>query len=322
MIVAEYFKVPNKILINSVGNTINHKNSQGNYINDFNKFGKERLNKRNAMLLLLALYGLRPDKNGLVVNVDLEKIADFLHLKKRTVRENLERLAHRDYIAYTKSYVDLHLFNVIIKDYSHMWEPASKGGRGYITASRKMLEEMTNLKSTDEIRLLLRTSYELSTDNPLGEKTENLPLNEIKQWFKNRQSKNSVRNLFRSLEQFVDVTSDKYFVTFKQKSPFSNGQYSQDRKHFSSKIREFFEECAVGYDGDKRLKPTYHTDKKFINDVANIALSYGIDMVLEACRIFNIQYIKEELTFGVGNAAALIRTMTESVHRAFSYTTE
>ncbi len=124
------------------------------YHNEANQFGYQPRLKTNAIKLFIAYHFLEVNSFGFVRNVNLKEIAKLLNCNIKTIRNNNDILRQYGYISFNT--VDTHIINVLLMDYENYFKPASEGGRGYITMSDAIFNDMRCIDSLNVLRLTLR----------------------------------------------------------------------------------------------------------------------------------------------------------------------
>lgn len=115
------------------------------YINEKNMFGYQPTLKSNAIKLLLAYHFMMPDCHGIINDVSLKGLAELLGCAKATVLASNKMLADYGYCCFCNSGAyDGHI-NVILNDCKNYYKTAEEGGRGYITMSLELFEEILKI---------------------------------------------------------------------------------------------------------------------------------------------------------------------------------
>lgn len=142
------------------------------YVNERNKYltpkdrqqevtlGKPLVLGKNALKLYLHIHFLNADKSGIVRNISFSKLSKILNCDIRTIKTNMQLLMDYGYILYTKSSSYRGRYTIVILGYKDYYLTASQGGRGYFSMSKDILDAITNITDTTELRITLRTIVE------------------------------------------------------------------------------------------------------------------------------------------------------------------
>lgn len=138
------------------------------YHNEANQYGYQPRLKTIAIKLFIAYHFLDVNAFGFIRNVDLKELAKLLNCNIKTIHNNNELLRQYGYIAYSK--LDTHVINVLLTDYENYFKPAAEGGRGYITLSDAIFNDIKLIDSLNVLRLTLRglMDYESSSYSSSG----------------------------------------------------------------------------------------------------------------------------------------------------------
>lgn len=133
------------------------------YINEKNRYGYQPRLKSNAIKLLLCYHFLQPDANGLIKDVNLKDLAQLINCDIKTIQNNNAILSEYGYCYFSNSgWYDNHI-NVLLPEYKKYHLSANEGGRGYMTFSKEMFEELLNVTDLNQTRLIIKGLLE--TDN-------------------------------------------------------------------------------------------------------------------------------------------------------------
>lgn len=140
------------------------------YINEKNKYGYAPRLKANALKLLLVYHFLSPDNMGIIQSVSVHELAEYIGCSVRTICNANAKLQKFDYISFSHAGSDDQI-NVMLNGYKDYSLPANKGGRGYATFNKEIMDQVIHISSLTKLRICLRTALDGDVLRGSGEMT-------------------------------------------------------------------------------------------------------------------------------------------------------
>ncbi len=297
------------------------------YYNEKNKYGYKPRLKSNAIKLFILLHFYNPNKFGIINNLSLEDLVQYLHCNIKTIINNLDILTMYGYLSYSKK--DAHTISVCLNDYESYYLPANKGGRGFIIISLELFTRLIKINNIVSLRIHLRQLAEfdtlsIKTDYSVIYKSFKELKRTLPEYCKPKIIKNSVKNFNDIFNISFTDTSIRFEIhqTFncklqKQKcfdnylnmlndfiKSFNNTVYNKNSIIISSddtNYNYFFEDSE-----EFLFKPLKFKDYE-LEDLAQLSMQYSFDNVLYALSyVYNKYYIKERT---INNLGGLVRTI-------------
>lgn len=301
------------------------------YHNEKNKFGYKPTLKNNALKMLLLLHFFHPDRFGIIKNIDIHNIAKILSCTERTIFNNLTILQEYNYISYCK--IDTYTINLCLNDYDKYYLPAQKGGRGFIVMSKELLVQLIEVNNLISLRIHLRELIELDNLNAKGPFTAiSKSISDIKKLLPDYCKPCIIKGSIKNTNNIFDITISESSIRFEIKEQFNSklqkeNCFNEYCKIFNDFIYEFNNAVSLintnnsydlkfklFFDTNTLYKPDEYTMINIkdyeIEDMAQLAIQYSFDLVLEAYRIIYITYILEDKK--VNNLGGLLRTIVQS----------
>lgn len=269
------------------------------YINEANEFKigvKERLSKIQVKQMILYHF-LGVDKNGIVKNIDEKSVANYLGCDIKTVRNNNERLIELNYIIFSR--IDRFTINVILVDYKSYHLPSSRGGRGYITMSKELLDELLIIDNVNTLRLEIRNLIKFDDMN-----IDNINITSSKYTYKQiSRFLPSYINYISLIKDLLKDSSDLFHVDiqddgieFKLKDKY-NSKITKDnlKNQIYSNIFDFCIDNGFLF-SDKELE-----------DLLQMGMQYSCQAVIGAVEYIDKNYYLRGKD--VNNVCGLVRTI-------------
>lgn len=307
------------------------------YHNEKNKYGYKPRLKTNAIKLLLLLHFYHPDKFGIIKDLDQRDLAAQLKCDTKTVRNNLEILKQYSYISYSR--IDTYEFNLCLNDYEKYYLPANKGGRGFFVLSQNLLEELLNIRTLLSLRIHLRELMDLDNLNAKGPFTAiSKTYRELKRSLPDYCKPGIIRDAIHSSSRIFKIDFKDHSIRFEINDLFdakkrkdecyqnyiqSFENFMQDFNHTAAYInvnnseptdyQTFFpDQSSIAGDHYKMIVLRDYE----IQDLAQLALQYSYDLVIEALSSIYKSYIL--LDKKILNLGGLIRTaITTNLNHSF-----
>ena len=133
------------------------------YVNEKAKYGTKKPMYANAIKVFLNLLFMHPDKKGNIPDVHIDELAETIGISKRTTINALKELQNAAYIKTSNTINGKR--NITILGWEYTTCTADKGGTGYITISKQLMEELNNIEHVNTLRSTLRAYTELDKGN-------------------------------------------------------------------------------------------------------------------------------------------------------------
>ena len=304
------------------------------YINEKNKYGYAKKLGTNSIKLFLSYHTLHPDKNGIIMDVDLKEQAALLNVNIKTIKSCNSVLQEYGYISYAKT--DTNTINVMLPEYSDYYKPATEGGRGFFVMSKELFYELLKIESLVMLRISIRQLLELDNLSIKGsfnviEKTyRDLRLG-LPQYCKpnvirmiTKKNKNDIFNI-QINETSLRFVANDIFNAKKHKSD----QEQQYIQMFTEFIKDFNTQVASinsnSYSLDDFTYKEFIPEEKIdtyvsigfkeleIIDIAQLSMQYSFDKVIEAFSMVYKDYkLKDK---HINNIGGLLRTIIISSYK-------
>ena len=123
--------------------------------------------KTNAIKLLLVLHMMHPNRWGHIMKLPVNKVKQILGCDRKTVCANLEKLKHYGYVDYVNNHG---LLNVVLNGYENYFKTAREGGRGFLTLSSALVEELLDIRELTTMRIFLQQLVEADDHGQVEQK--------------------------------------------------------------------------------------------------------------------------------------------------------
>lgn len=310
------------------------------YINEKNKYGYQPTLKSNAIKLLLLYHFLQPDSLGFIKNVNIKELAEKLGCTSATIHYSNQVLAQYGYCYISESGLYDNHINILLPEYKNYHKTANEGGRGYITMSSVMMQDLLGIEKLNTLRLNLKGILEI--DNASFGDTQNPYVSSATPSYKKLQGflpdycKRNV--IVKALEQNDSIFNFTYYdkaVNFEIKLKYSQKnlreamteEAAEEIKIFVSCLNDVLNEAGPCYihginPRTDELLSMFHI-KSFYSylplelsdgdykDLASMSVQYSSELVHNAISIAYNQYIirgKKIKQFG-----ALIRSIIRNM---------
>ncbi|MDO4619489.1 MAG: hypothetical protein Q4B09_02605 [Lachnospiraceae bacterium] len=285
------------------------------YVNERARYGERRTLNRNALLLFLSLHFMNPDENGLVRMVDAEEAAEMLGCHVRTVINNLRLLEEAGYIACRKLPI-VHYYDIFISEYSTYFKQASADGRGYLTMSQGMLQEIISQTSLNAVRLVIRSVLSSEEDMRRKGSLSEKSYQEIKLDLPDYCTRKQIREITDrdSFRRLFHVTQKKRTASIILKEEFEQSTVREllredARAAILKKLSSLQETAAVDAQQGESTAVLSLTEKE-LTDISAIALKYPIACITRALEQIYTRYVRHHLD--IRNIGALVRTFARA----------
>lgn len=306
------------------------------YNNESNRYGYQPRLKTYAIKLFIAYHFMdKIDDFGLIRNVRVDELADILGCSVKTIHNNNELLSRYGYIAYSK--IDSNTINVLLPEYENYYKPASAGGRGYITLSDAIFQELKNIDSLNVLRLTMRGLLEYETSGA-GSSGMEKSYKELRRMLPAYCKRGIIQDASKKLSLFIADVKDtvinfvikpeynaKYIkkqqltlykkeimdfsIDFtKEVSLINSGKYDAA----SSKYAGFFEDTYIASDGYTKWAIT----PEQAEDLASLCIQFSYDIVIKALQSIYKTY--RSVKAPIKNIGGLARRLITSESAAFS----
>lgn len=301
------------------------------YFNEKNKYGYKPRLKNNAIKLLLLLHFNHPDRFGILKNLDVRNLANFIGCSERTIFNNLNTLQEYSYISFCK--LDTYTINLCLCDYDTYYLPAKKGGRGFIVISKELLEQIIKLDNLVSLRIHLRELIELDTLNAKGPFTAiSKTITDIKRLLPEYCKPCIIKKSIKNSNTIFDITVKDNDILFEIKEKFNCklqkdcclNEYTNSFNDFIKRFNNAVSLININFAYDTSFKMFFDVKpdckieqfelikiKDFeIDDMALLAMQYSYDIVIDAyCTIYKSYILKNKI---IKNLGGLIRTVIKA----------
>lgn len=301
------------------------------YFNEKNKYGYKPRLKNNAIKLLLLLHFNTPDSFGILRNIDIRNLANFIGCSYRTIFNNLNTLQEYKYISFCK--LDTYTINLCLCDYDTYYLPAQKGGRGFIVMSKELLQQLINLDNLVSLRIHLRELIELDTVNTKDSITTiSKKITDIKRLLPEYCKPCIIKNSIKNSSSIFNITIQENDISFEIKDKFNCKLqkqlcFNEYINKFDNFVKEFNNAVSAininsAYDPSFSIFFNIKPSDKFkdyelikfkdyeIEDLALLAVQYSYDIIIDAYSTVYQSYILEHRE--IKNLGGLVRTLVRA----------
>lgn len=308
------------------------------YSNEKNRYGYQPRLKSNAIKLLLCYHFLQPDTNGLIQDISLKDLAKLLNCDIKTIQNNNAILSEYGYCYFSNSgWYDNHI-NILLPEYKSYHKTASEGGRGYMTFSAKILEELLNITDLNQIRLIIKGLLETDNQAISGKDPQaKVSYAYLKGFMPDYCKRGIIQQALSKLTNnpILQISTDSEHVEFKLDPAYDGKKLRkqlQEEKYkemedYISSLNDFFEAAGSALPPDKEnidialstmyiaTAATYELiflQKKDYQDLSGLCVQYSASATKHAVASIYNQYIncsgKRE---AIRNFGGLVRTTIE-----------
>ena len=300
------------------------------YHNEKNRYGYRPMLKSNALKLFLSLHFFHPDRFGIIKNVDIKELAGLLNCNVKTIWNNLDVLSNYTYISYSK--IDTYKVTLILNDYENYYLPAHKNGRGFLVLSYDLLEKIISIDSLVTLRIYLRELINLDNSNLKGQASvDHISIKDIRHTLPEYCKPCIIRKAIEtSSTDIFSVSLNDNIVRFEIAERYmAKNQKNVLLQENITKLHNFVLEfnSIIPEINASRLQPVKYSNfipdevnmthfkllsikKDDLNDLANIAVHYSYDLMMQALSSVYKQYIL--LDKPIKNLPGLISSIVNS----------
>lgn len=309
-----------------------HYEQKVTYINEKNKYGYQPRLKTNAIKLLFCYHFLQPDARGLIQDVSLKELSILLNCDIKTIHNNNALLEKYGYCYISASgWYDNHI-NVLLPEYKSYHKTAAEGGRGYMTFSRDLFEQLLKVTSLNQIRLTVKGLLETDNYSVTNQKpTVKLSYTYLRGFMPGYCKPGIIRQALNALNHnLLNVEANNDFVEFTL-SPNYNGKLLrkqqqeekyQEMEEYIGTLNDLFEDAKTTIPSEKESldialsmlniahSNTYEPlilKKNDYQDLAGLCVQYSAAEVKHAISIIYNKYInggnKKETVYNFGGLA-------------------
>lgn len=304
-----------------------------NYVNEKNKYGYQPTLKCYSIKLLILYHFLQPDGNGFIKNANIKELAQTLGCTTATIHASNDALAEYGY-CYISALYNNH-FNVYLPEYKDYHKTAAEGGRGYITMSSDMLQDLIDIPALNTLRLNLKGILEVdnasySRANEDTYSTVTTSFLKLRGFLPTYCKNNVIRKALEQDNSIFDLEFQDAGVSFRIHDKYAQKKMRdamlEDTKSsiidYVENLNELFEAAdgASPFEKEqyKDILSTMHIEASdkypslSINltdyaDLASLALQYNLQMVLMAISHIYNKYVVTRKP--IENFGALTRTI-------------
>lgn len=287
------------------------------YINEKARYGNKPELKINALLLFMALHFLHPSTNGFV-QMDREEIKDLLPLSDRTIQNNLRTLEKHGYISHTKGRYPGHYF-IFISRYKEYFFKANRGGRGYITITRDIMQHLANMNDVNEIRLFLRLLIESVQHGRAFDGYVERTFSEFRYMIPGYNTKARIEEWLNSpvFQAYFYINVKKYSVVFRARTNCDpNKIVNEMRTDCEERVKKSVNNInKIEKDReDKGENPCYMvvTESEY-KDISKVSLKFPMEAIENAIRYIHDSYNRKFIK--IKNLPSLVRRCVEAISK-------
>ena len=305
------------------------------YINEKNRYGYQPTLKSNAIKLLLLYHFLQPDANGFVKNVSLKALAETIGCTVPTIVASNKILSDYSYCFVCNSGLAEKHINVYLPEYKNYHKTANEGGRGYITFSYEMMQEILHFKTLNTLRLNLKGILEVDQaslrDGNLAETSTDYK--KLRGFLPSYCKNNIIRNALLTDNSIFHCSFTETSVVFSIGSKFSQknlrNELLEETKtslvNYVSDLNDMFEVASSDTDVDQTIAidmiatqgirrnnyyPTLLLNGDDYSSLSSMSLQYNLNIVRSAIiEVYNSYILHEKPVLNFG---ALVRTVIRS----------
>lgn len=306
------------------------------YINEKNKYatkiGYSETLKSNGLKLLIVLHMMHPDRYGYIYNLSISELKDTLKCDRKTVISNLESLKNYDYIDYVKT-SHRGFINISLKGYDSYFKPAREGGRGYMTFSIKLVEELLKIKDLTTLRLFLHQLIDTDNHAETEQKVFKKTYHELRDCLPGYYKPNHIKKgLLGNIDNPIFKLNVGEAVTFILNSEYNAKQVKEqlirdsrrslkdyikqlNDKFDSINAKEALPEDLLPEDFWKDSKPEKYVDLTVkvndIEDLAKMCWQFSMYDIIDAINYIYMNYILAHRL--IENLPGLVRTIIPEI---------
>lgn len=274
------------------------------YINEKNRYGYAKRLKRQGILLYLLYHMASPDEFGIVSDIAIKDIARELGCSEKAVRYNNRLLEEYGYIKTSPSIIP-GAVHVLLPEYPSYFRKANEGGRGFITLSKDLFHSLKEIRSTNQLRIMLKVMLVTDGKNELHTSFQQ-SYADLRRFLPGYCKRNVIKKaLSGSPSPLMGISLETYTVRF-QLNPDHNAKKIKERLRIynegvirrevsaiSSTIRTALSQKTIPVFSDhffakmqREDAPDAYRELKIsdqeIKNMAQLSLEYSTDLVLHA----------------------------------------
>ena len=278
---------------------------------------EKQLLKSCSVRLFILIHFYANANTGITSPLDLEDLAQALDCNIKTVRSNILRLESCGFFDVSMDPVTEE-YTFTIHDYTKMYNPIGLGG-GYIQCTYDLLEQLLQIKSINELRVILMllceaitTELQSSAKLAVAKLTFKELLAGLPKYVKPGVVKQILENQVRQ-EAYSEIVSfttemDDVIRTF-------NTYLFEDKLRERMQYEEILKtEYGIAFDQTptldaEHLLPIYDFEETQYHDLTIMAQDYEIGTVLDALHLFYNRYILTKLYDAKKGPGSLVRSI-------------
>lgn len=299
------------------------------YINEKNRYRVDdalRL-KSNAIKLLLYFHFLNPDSNGIVKNINTKDLAEKLNINHKTVWNNINLLCDYGYICWCRSYKGL--INILIQGYK---EQKEKNGPGYIVVNDEWFRYILQCSDVNTLRIMIRETMNIDNQNKSGYffNTKETSYENMRRYLPAYCKRFIIKDVMERAGDIIAGVFDTFIkddvIRFTLKDSCSakkrrEAQLRENDKILRDFIKEYNENINLSLtdkvlderftylNDETKLVPSFLLSGTETANLAHLALSYGVDAVMNALIVVHRHYLSAGQE--VKNIGGLVRTIID-----------
>ena len=212
------------------------------YHNEKNRYGYQPRLKTNAIKLLIAYHFLEVDSIGFIQNVNLKEMATLLNVDIKTIHNNNELLKEYGYISYSKT--DVNMINLWLPEYENYFKTAKEGGRGFLTVSNTVFQEILKINSINEMRITLRQLMEFELLSNKKKDTVEKSYKELRRMLPDYCKRNVIQKASNKLRMFIVEVKDNLIKFIIKPEYDAKLQKEQQLEFYEKELTTFSREFA------------------------------------------------------------------------------
>ena len=286
---------------------------------------EKQLLKSCSVRLFILIHFYANANTGITSPLDLEDLAQALDCNIKTVRSNILRLESCGFFDVSMDLVTEE-YTFTIHDYTKMYNPIGLGG-GYIQCTYDLLEQLLQIKSINELRVILMLLCEaITTELQSSAKlaVAKLTFKELLAGLPKYVKPGVVKQILDHANSFKTIFKEEYtrkkrYIAAKLNDCF-NGATTKNQV-FEDKLRERMQyeeilktEYGIAFDQTptldaEHLLPIYDFEETQYHDLTIMAQDYEIGTVLDALHLFYNRYILTKLYDAKKGPGSLVRSI-------------
>ena len=283
---------------------------------------EKQLLKSCSVRLFILIHFYANANTGITSPLDLEDLAQALDCNIKTVRSNILRLESCGFFDVSMDPVTEE-YTFTIHDYTKMYNPIGLGG-GYIQCTYDLLEQLLQIKSINELRVILMLLCEaITTELQSSAKlaVAKLTFKELLAGLPKYVKPGVVKQILDHANSFKTICQEAYSEIVSFTTEMDDVIRTFNTYLFEDKLRERMQyeeilktEYGIAFDQTptldaEHLLPIYDFEETQYHDLTIMAQDYEIGTVLDALHLFYNRYILTKLYDAKKGPGSLVRSI-------------